>query len=120
MKKKSRLAILVLVGGLALSACIADAPPAGGDVHALINQYFGGEAPTAECIAQHESGFNPNAVNGQYRGIFQLGSNYNGSIAATGSGNVFDPEVNVAVAKQIRDARGNWSAWSTARSCGVS
>jgi len=120
MKRKSRLAILMLVGGLALSACIADAPPAGGDVHALIIQYFGLEAPFADCIAGHESGFNPEARNGQYRGLFQLGSSYNGSIAATGSGNVYDPEVNIAVAKQIRDERGNWSAWSTASACGVS
>ena len=74
----------------------------------------------AECIAGHESGWWPYSRNGQYRGIFQISErNYAGTVSVTGDHNLENPYTNAAVARIILDARQNWSAWSTARACGV-
>ena len=75
----------------------------------------------ALCIAGLESGLFPGSYNprGGYRGVFNLGPNYDGTFSVTGDGDPFNPYTNAAVARIIYDSRGNWSAWSTARSCGV-
>lgn len=75
----------------------------------------------AHCIAQRESGYNPYAVNGQYRGIFQLGAHYQGAIAAAAAGlgrpaDFFDPYVNAAAAAHVWEQSG-WRPWSTAPGC---
>lgn len=129
MRKK----LLVLVGALAVailaSACIpqpAPAPPSGGAygpgsvingavlpdvVYEAIKAAFepvGGPQLVDQAIrvARCESGFGIDAVNGQYRGIFQLGNNYNATIAFYG-GNVFDPFTNAQVARDSWVTKGH-------------
>lgn len=63
-------------------------------------------------VACCESGWGPRAVNGQYRGLFQLGSNFNGTIAFYG-GDVFNAYTNAQVARDSYIQRGHsWSAFS--------
>lgn len=76
-----------------------------------------GEAERAVRIARCESGFNPSARNGQYRGIFQMGSR---EFARFGKGSPFDARANIAAAyaywdygnnKRMGDGRGSWRPW---------
>lgn len=80
------------------------------------------ELAKAHCIASRESGYNPYAVNGQYRGVFQLGHNYDGTISVTNDGDVFNPYTNAMAARVARDAsQANgfdpWQPWSTRGGC---
>lgn len=136
MNRLTSTVLAVLLIGLAISACRpapAPAPASSCDDPGARNaqeQFYADSAAAicaafpepnlhaiALCIAGRESGLYPGALNGQYRGIFQLGSNYNGSLAVTGDGDPFNPYTNAAVARIVYDARGGWSAWSTSRSC---
>lgn len=62
-------------------------------------------------VACCESGWGPQATNGQHRGLFQLGHNYDHTIAFYG-GNVFDPFTNAQVARDSWVTRGGWSAFA--------
>ena len=125
--KRNVLAVAALLGTVVLVACQPAAPPpppapsGSSDLHAIISEVFvpycAGVVAIADCIAGRESGWNPNATNGQYRGLFQLGANYNATIAFYG-GNVFDPRTNAQVARDSYVQRGNFSAFSPAGSCG--
>lgn len=70
-------------------------------------------APTAACIAEHESGGNPNAVSptNDY-GLWQINGS-NGSLAT------LNPQGNARSAIILSDNGSNWSAWTTHSSCGV-
>lgn len=117
-KRKMMAAIVVFVGLLA--ACTptaAPAPPASEDeVHAALATAFPEPdlQAKAHSIMHCESGHNVNAVNGQYRGLFQHGYNYNGTISVTNDGNIFNALTSALVARATYNARGNWSAWSCA------
>ena len=69
----------------------------------------------AFCVAQHESGFNPHAVNASSgaAGVYQfLPSTWAAMSAAAGwqGSSVFDPDANVAVAAWTVGRYG-WSPW---------
>lgn len=64
----------------------------------------------AHRVAWCESRKNPAATNGQYRGLFQLGSNYDGTIAHYG-GNPFDSWVNAQTARDSVAANNGWIRW---------
>ena len=91
------------------------ANPANVAVQLSIQQAFGpyGQAVVDQAgrVACCESGWGPQAVNGQYRGLFQLGYNYNGTIAFYG-GAVFDPFTNTQVARDSWVTRGGWAAFA--------
>jgi hypothetical protein len=67
-------------------------------VRMMIADYFQDEPTKALRVAQCESGFNPKATNGYYKGVFQIGG---GSLIA---------RENIEHAKRIRDNRG-WQPW---------
>lgn len=80
----------------------------------LVSAYFGSETDYALRIMRCESGGNPRAVSHTNdHGLFQINypSHYNkvASIA-----DLYVPEVNVRVAKQIRNGSG-WGAWVCSR-----
>lgn len=64
----------------------------------------------AHRVASCESGKNPYATNGQYRGLFQLGYAYNATIAFYG-GDVFDPYTNAQAARDSVKNNGGWVRW---------
>lgn len=66
--------------------------------------------PTPACPTGESNG-DPNAVNGQHAGLFQIAMNWH---AAKFAGrDPYDPQANIAVAYMIwQDSGGNWSAWS--------
>ena len=112
---------------LSLTACLPSAPPAFNhdDGYAAVDQAFAGYGPQvlgqAHCIAQRESGHNPYARNGQYRGLMQLGAHYQGAIDAAAAGlgrapDFFDPYVNAAASAHIWE-QSQWRPWSTAGGC---
>lgn len=118
-RKKRHMMMIVMFVGL-VAACRPAAPPAppvGEDVvHAALATAFPEPdlQAKAHSIMHCESGHNANAVNGQYRGLFQHGYNYNGTISVTNDGNIFTPLTSALVARATYNARGNWSAWSCA------
>lgn len=115
---------LLALGAATFAACTPAPQPFSGawsydDSRIAVDQSF--PEPwlngTAHCIVERESHYDPNARNGQYRGIFQLGANYDGTLSVTNDGNVWNPYTNAQAARAVLDARGNWSAWSTAGGC---
>lgn len=110
--------LLVVVAIGVLAACQPTPAPAPGEdvVHAALAEAFPEPdlQAKAHSIMHCESGHNVFAVNGQYRGLFQLGYNYNGTISVVGNGDVFDARTNALAARATYDFRGNWSAWSCA------
>lgn len=117
-----RLMLLVVVLAFTAAACLPPPPPAFNhdDGWYAVQENFQDLGPEvlakAHCIAHRESGYNPSAVNGQYRGIFQLGRNYDGTISVTNDGNVWNPYTNAMVARIAFLASG-WRPWSTAGGC---
>jgi hypothetical protein len=71
------------------------------------------------CIAQHESGGNPRAVNpAGYYGLFQFSLAAWASVG--GKGNPIDASpAEQLMRAQMLQARAGWGQWSTARLCGV-
>jgi lysozyme-like protein len=83
-----------------------------------------GKADIAVCIAQHESGGNSKARNpiecasgSHAEGIWQICMPLN-AVHVPG-GDAFDPGANAKAAISMSNNGRNWSAWSTAGSCGV-
>jgi lysozyme-like protein len=71
-------------------------------------------ASTAACIAEHESGGNPNAESPSWDfGIFQIHGSWGPAMAT------FNPYENAVAAVKISGGGQNWSPWTTAGSCGV-
>ena len=107
---------LLLVALFALAGCHGSAPPrwTHADSERAIREVFAPYGPLltqqAMNIARCESGLNAYAVNGQYRGLFQLGSNYDHTIRFYG-GDVWNPWTSSKVARDSRIQRGNWSAF---------
>lgn len=76
----------------------------------MFKKYFGKEWREAMMVAECESGFNPSAYNADCDcyGLMQIKWYPNRSVNPQ---DLFDPEINLQVAKQIRDEQG-WSPWS--------
>jgi len=121
-----RLGAAAAVVAVLASACVFDAgpsPSAGpapaptgmSPEEAAIRGVFGpfGVADTAVSVAMCESGLNPGADSGAYKGLFQLGPHLAGTVAFYG-GNWFDPVTNAQVARDLYLQSG-WSSWP---SCG--
>lgn len=79
----------------------------------LVAAYFGSETDLALCVVEHESGGNPEAKNptSTARGLFQILASLWAPHFGVSYSDLYDPELNVMLAKQIRDAQG-WNAWS--------
>ena len=79
---------------------------------AIIRQVFGplGVADKAVSVAACESGLNPGADSGTYKGLFQLGPHLVGTVDAYG-GDWFDPMTNAQVARDLYLSHGGWSSW---------
>lgn len=93
--------------------------PANVAVQMSIQQAFGpyGQAVVDQAgrVACCESGWGPQAVNGQYLGLFQTGSNGYATIRFYSGGAFlpFDPFVNAQTARDFYVTRGRtWSAFS--------
>lgn len=70
-------------------------------------------APTAACIAEHESGGQQYATGGVgERGYWQINPDH-------GSLSTYDPYDNARAAVILSDAGQNWAPWTTAPACGV-
>jgi hypothetical protein len=92
----------------------------GGSVRDLVATIFrriagAGQVPTALCVAERESRFDPNARNGRSSaaGVFQwVASSWAGYSARYGFGgaSVFDPYANIMVAARAV-ADGGWGPW---------
>jgi hypothetical protein len=91
-------------------AAPAPAPAISGP-EAAIHAVFGplGVADQAVGVAACESGLNPGADSGTYKGLFQLGPHLAGTIAFYG-GDWFDPLTNAQVARDLYLASG-WASW---------
>lgn len=91
------------------------------DVVAMINQVFGFHAAVARCIASHESGYNPLAVNvnsdryhSRDRGVFQLNDHWHPDVS---DAQAFDPAFNISYAFRMSAGGTNWNAWYTKKYC---
>ncbi len=85
----------------------------------LVMKYFGPElTPTALCVMSYESGGNPGAKNPRStaRGLFQLLASLWAPYFGVSYEDLFDPELNVRLAKQVYDIQG-WQAWTVYRLC---
>jgi hypothetical protein len=96
-------------GSSAPAATAASAPS--GSPEAAIREVFGplGVADKAVQVAICESGLNPAADSGTYKGLFQLGPHLAGTVAFYG-GNWFDPLTNAQVARDLYLGSG-WASW---------
>jgi glycerol uptake facilitator-like aquaporin len=84
-------------------------PPAqAGSVQTIVCQVFGAACSQALAVAACESGYSTTAVNGQYEGIFQMGSNeraiYGNAYTALG-------QAEAAYRYFVASGR-DWSPWS--------
>jgi hypothetical protein len=95
----------------AAPAQVVAAAPAISGPEAAIREVFGplGVADMAVSVAACESGLNPGADSGTYKGLFQLGPQLAGTVAFYG-GDWFDPMTNSQVARDLYLASG-WSSW---------
>lgn len=80
----------------------------------LVAAYWpAGTVDQALCLIAMESGGDPNADNPRStaRGLFQILASLWAPYFAVSSDDLYDPETNVRLARQIYDIQG-WSAWS--------
>ena len=80
----------------------------------LVTLYFDpDEVPTAMCLMDYESGGNSDAKNpiSSARGLFQILASLWAPYFGVSYDDLYDPELNIRLAKRIYDAQG-WSAWS--------
>jgi soluble lytic murein transglycosylase-like protein len=80
----------------------------------LVAEHFPGElTSTAVCLLRHESGGNPKAKNptSSARGLFQIMASVWAPTFGVSYDSLYDPELNVALARRIYDIQG-WGAWS--------
>ena len=127
--RAGRLAALVAVIAVASAGCkysvFAPSPQAAApqavavaasSPEGIIRQVFGplGVADQAVGVAACESGLNPGADSGTYKGLFQLGPHLAGSVDAYG-GDWFDPMTNTLVARDLYVSHGGWSSWGACR-----
>jgi len=88
-----------------------------GSVEQLIVDVFGDAAPQALKVASCESHYNPDAVNGRYRGVFQIGDMHAAEwLEVTGTDywtSWMDPVANITYAHALW-SRAGWAPWSCA------
>jgi hypothetical protein len=87
-----------------------------GTVEAIITAEFGPVAPEAIRVARCESGLNPNARNGQFRGLYQIGAMHAAQWEAVTGADFWstwmDPTLNARFARWLYGQSGSWAAWS--------
>lgn len=87
-----------------------------GSVQQLIVDIFGPTAPAALTVAKCESGFDPSATNGHYRGVFQVGDLHAANwLDVTGQdywASWMDPVVNITYAYSLSKGGTSWGPWS--------
>ncbi|HEX9061746.1 MAG TPA: hypothetical protein VF941_16325 [Clostridia bacterium] len=98
---------------------LADEEPSQQSIKQYIYEKFGSgwQGQVAQCIAFHESGYNPNATHWNYngsvdRGVFQINS-VHGYSAST----LYNWQDNINIAYQMSGAGNVWGAWTTEKYC---
>ena len=100
-----RLALLAVVVVVTLTACTPQW---------IANDVWRSHGKSEAEIAQSnrvmscESGFNPNARNGPYQGLFQL---HHRHASLVGGANLFDPYWNALAALHLYNGSGGWYPW---------
>ena len=113
MSRRLRIFVLTALGcvlSVSLAACGTSAPP--NEVEHAIEVHFSpygwDVVEQAKRVARCESGWNPSATNGQYLGLFQMGSYHYWRF----EGNRWDdPYVNARAAGGLYREQG-WRPWS--------
>lgn len=79
----------------------------------LVAEHFPNQTDRALCIMEHESRGNPNAKNpnSSARGLFQILASLWAPHFNVSYQQLYDPETNVRLAREIYDMQG-WRAWS--------
>ena len=80
----------------------------------LVTAHFApADVETALCLIAHESGGNPEAKNpiSSARGLFQILASLWAPIFGVSYSNLYVPEINTRIARQVYDRQG-WEAWS--------
>lgn len=92
-----------------VAAIVAHHGRSGGSIQQMIRRTWAGtgQEERAVRIARCESGFNPSARNGQYKGIFQMGSR---EFATYGKGDPFNAIDNIEAAFRYWQ-RSGWGPW---------
>lgn len=98
----SRLA-LVVVSVLCLCGCDPRAA-----IEAVFHRHGEAVVEEATSVAICESGLNPEEVNGQFRGLFQLGHWHDGR---PGMDRWRDPLFNALAAEDLWKEAGGWGPW---------
>jgi hypothetical protein len=80
----------------------------GGSVQTIICRVFGSQCQEALYIAYRESRYSIHAVNGQYLGLFQMGSGERSAYATAGYATAYEQTV---AAHNLYRARG-WEPWT--------
>ncbi len=81
-----------------------------GSVPTVICRVFGASCSEAISVARCESGFSIHAVNGQYLGIFQMGSSERATYATIGYATAYEQ----IVAAHNYFAVAGWGPWTCA------
>ena len=81
-----------------------------GSVPSIICSVFGSACSEAVAVARCESGFSTTAVNGQYLGIFQMGSSERATYATIGYATAYEQ----IVAAHNYYAIAGWGPWACA------
>ena len=116
MSRLPRIVVLSVLGALlavSLAACGPGEPAPPNEVEAAIEMHFGPYGPDvveeAKRVARCESGWNPDATNGQYLGLFQMGAYHYWRF----EGNAWnDPYVNARAAGGLWAESHSWRHWS--------
>lgn len=93
---------------LALRRLAARRQAQSGSVSAIICRVFGPYCSEALAVARCESGFSIHAVNGQYLGLFQMGSSERATYATIGYSTAYEQ----TVAAHNYFAVAGWGPWS--------
>ena len=91
-----------------------------GSIQDMICQSFGASCSKALRVAKCESGYNPRATNGQYRGLFQIGvrthaariaAHHDSDGRAWTADDMYDPAKNIVIALELSNGGRNWGPW---------
>ena len=122
MRKSTKPLMLALVAFIAIGAAACVPRPASAPSGSCFEVACAADAihlafpepglyEQALAVARCESGHRPWAENGQYKGLFQMGSNYYGTLAAVNDGRWENGVTNALAARVAFDASG-WGPWS--------
>jgi len=83
----------------------------------LFVKYFGDKAEEARLVAVCESSMIPDADNGVAAGLMQINYGVWAKVYGFEKTQLYDPEFNLSIAKQIYDRTNDWSAWYSSQKC---